>query len=354
MKLNKTLLTKFLNAPGIPGREELISEMLEKEIKKNKLEIERDNLGSIWGIKKSINKNAKTLLIDAHMDEVGFMVTSIDDRGFIYFQNQGGVWNKTMISQRLRVWSNNYKKSYSGIVLIPGANTHQQNGVTPTIDKLILDIGASSKDEAMNMGVKPGSVITFDTTAEFNKNRVISKAADNRVGVTMIAQLMKFIGENEFDYNIVIGGSTQEEVGLRGARTSSYKFNPDLAMVIDVSPAMDIPSPKPVEGIVGEGTMIRHKDASTIYPHKAIDYISKIAKTNKIKTQDYFSKGATNAGIIHLMNEGRTVLPFGIVARNLHTGSTVFDINDYEETLKLIELILKDLNANKIVKFKYK
>ncbi len=352
MKMNKKTLKTLLELPGISGREELVSEFLKNEIEKNNLDLKWDNLGSVWGVKKSLNPEAKTLFIDAHMDEVGFMVTKINDRGFISFENQGGIWNKTLVSQRLRVWTDNYEKSYSGIVLIPGANTHQQNGKTPSIDEFLLDIGASSKKEIENLGIKIGSVITFDTKTEFNGKRVISKAADNRVGVSMVVQLMEFISERDFDYNIIIGGSTQEEVGLRGARTSTYKFDPDLAFVIDVSPAMDIPTPKYPDGVVGEGTMLRHKDASTIYSPNAIDYIRDIAIKNKVKIQDYFSKGGTNAGVIHLWKNGRTVFPFGIVSRNLHTGSSVFDINDYEETLKLIESILKDLNSDKIVKFK--
>ncbi len=348
--MNKNLIIKLLETPGTSGREELVAEIVKKEIKKNGLELERDNLGGVWGIKKSTNPKAKTILIDSHLDEVGFMVTSIMPNGMIKFINHGGVWNLTLNSQRLRVWTSDFSDSYSGVILYPNVNTHQSQGNTPEIKDMLLDIGATSKEEVEKWGIKQGDSITFDSKTEINGNRVIGKASDNRVGVGIVIELMKFIKDKEFDFNIIIGASSQEEVGLRGVRVATHKFNPDLGFVIDVSPARDIPSPKEPDGILGAGTMLRHKDAATIYPPKVIDYIRSILNKNEVKYQDYFSLGGTNAGMMHLQQEGRPVLPFGIVARNLHTSSLVFDINDYDDTLKLIELILLDLNSNKIVK----
>ena len=352
MKINRNKLIELLESPGIPGREDFIAKILKKEMKKYGFQIEWDNIGSIWGIKNSKNKKAKTLMIDAHMDEVGFLVSGINKEGFLSFEEQGGVWNKSLNSQRLRVWSKDFEKSYSGAILFPGTNSHKGIGVTPNIDKMFLDIGATSKEEVLKWGINIGDTITFDTKTEINGQRVITKAADNRVGVSMIVDIMKFISENEFDYNIIIGSSVQEESGLRGARTSAYKFNPDIAFVIDVSPANDFSDEEGPFGYLGKGTMLRHKDALTIYPKNVIDYLRKIMKKNKINYQDYFSKGGTNAGVIHLWKGGRVVIPFGIVAWSLHTGSSSFDLNDYDETIKLIEFILKDLNSNKIVKFK--
>lgn len=348
--MNKNLIKKLFETPGVSGREEKVAEIIKAEIKKNGLELERDNLGGVWGIKKSKKKDAKTILIDSHMDEVGFLVTNISSNGLIQFVNQGGIWNQIMNSQRLRVWTSDYKKSFSGVVLFPNVNTHKGTGATPEISDMFLDIGATSKEEVLKWGIQEGDAITFDTLTEINGNRVIAKAADNRVGVGIVIELMKFIKDKEFDFNIILGASTQEEVGLRGTRVSTYKFSPDLGFVIDVSPARDIPAPQLPNGILGAGTMLRHKDAATVYLPHAIDYVRKILDTNKVKYQDYFSLGGTNAGMMHLQQEGRTVLPFGIVARNLHTGSLVFDIKDYDDTVKLIELILLDLNSNKIVK----
>ena len=351
MTVNKKLLKTLLEAPGVSGNENIIRELIKKQINKYGFDLEYDNLGSIWGIKKSKKKNAKTILIDAHMDEVGFLITQIHDNGLISFEPIGGVWNKTLNVTRLKVWNKNLTKSFSGVVHFPNNSPHQGLGKTPDIDKMLLDIGAEDKKEVIKWGINIGQMVTFDTQAEFNGKRVISKSVDNRVGISIIIEMMNYISDKEFDFNIVIGGSAQEEVGLRGAKTSAYKFDPDLAIVVDVSPANDYPVAKNNSGSLGQGTMLRHKDARAIYSPKIIEYLRKLMIKNKIKYQDYFSQGGTNAGTISLTKSGIVTIPVGLVARSLHTGSTVFDLNDYEETLKLLELILSDLNHNKIVKF---
>ncbi len=350
MKINKNNLKTLLNAPGIPGREEYITEIVKKTIKKNGLELSFDQLGSVWGTKKSSNPKAKTVMIDAHMDEVGFMVTDISKNGFISMEAMGGVWAQTLNTQRLRVWTDDYKKSYVGVVEWPGTNSHQGTGANVKIERMLLDIGAESKEEVEKWGISVGSPITFDSDAQFNGNRVISKSIDNRLGVYSVLEIMNYIKDKEFDYNIIVGCTVQEETGLIGARTSSYMHDADLAIVIDVSPATDFPAGQSPKGILGAGTMLRHKDARTIYSRNVIEYLRKLLKSNDIKYQDYFSLGGTNAGNIHLSKEGIKTIPIGLVARNLHTASTVFDIRDLEETLKLLEVILEDLKSNKINK----
>lgn len=350
MKINKNILTTVLNTPGISGREEKIREIVKKAIKKNGLEISYDKLGSIWGTKKSSNPKAKTILIDAHMDEVGFMVTDISKNGFLSIQNLGGVWGATLNTKRLRVWNDDFSKSYVGVVELPGTNSHQGIGADVKIDKMVLDIGAESDEEVKKWGISVGSPITFESEVEYNGNRVISKAIDNRLGVYSVLEIMNYIKEKEFDFNIVVGCTVQEENGLIGARTSAYMIDADLAIVIDVSPATDFPAGSEPKGVLGKGTMLRHKDARTIYSRTIIEYLRKLMKSNDIKYQDYFSLGGTNAGNIHLSKEGIKTIPIGLVARNLHTASTVFDIRDLQETLNLLEVLLNDLTSNKINK----
>ncbi len=350
MKININNLKTLLNAPGIPGREEYITEIVKKAIKKNGLEVSYDKLGSIWGTKKSTNPKAKTIMIDAHMDEVGFMVTNIDRNGFLSIEAMGGVWSQTLNTQRLRVWTDDFSKSYVGVVEFPGTNSHQGTGGNVKIENMLLDIGAESDKEVEKWGISVGSPITFDSEAQVNGNRIISKSIDNRLGVYSVIEIMNYIKDKTFDYNIIVGCTVQEEVGLIGARTSSYMHDVDLAIVIDVSPATDFPAGNEPKGVLGKGTMLRHKDARTIYSRNIIEYLRKILKANDIKYQDYFSLGGTNAGNIHLSKEGIKTIPIGLVARNLHTASTVFDVRDLDETLKLLEAILEDLNSNKINK----
>lgn len=348
MKFNKKIAKEFLEIPSVSGREEIITKKIIDNINEYGLELSFDNLGSILAYKKTNNKNAKTLMIDAHMDEVGFMVTDITKNGLISFESIGGVWNSLLNITRLRVWKDDFSNSYSGVVSWPGINTHKKEGKVPEIDKMFLDIGASSKEEVKNWGISKGNVITFDVRTEFNGNRVISKAVDDRLGVLLNLEIIKYISNKNFDFNIGVCFSVQEETGLVGGRLSAFKLNPDLAMIIDVSPTIKFPIEAEPKGILGGGTMLRHKDARTIYSRKIIEYLRKLLKENKIKYQNYFSLGGTNAGSIHISREGIPIIPIGLVARNLHSGSSIFDVNDFIETMKLIKVILEDLSSSEI------
>lgn len=348
--MEEKVLFNLLSLPGISGREERIISFLKEKIENLKLNYELDNLGSLWIIKKTKNEKAKTVMIDAHIDEVGFNVTKIEENGFIRFEPQGGVFSKSVIFQRLKVWNKSLTRGYTGTVVTPELDLTSYESMLMVqkfqIDKMFLDIGFSSKKEVEEANIKIGNVVTFATKPIIRHNRLISKAIDNRLGAFIVYDLLDFIAKNNFDYNIVIGFSVQEEVGLRGSRVSTYKYKPDLGIVVDISPANDYNAE--IRGSLGKGTILRHKDGMTVYPKVITNYLRKVIEKNKIKYQDYFSNGGTNAGIMHISNEGTPVFPIGLLARNLHTASSVCDLRDLEETQKLIRALLKDLNNSKI------
>lgn len=347
--MNEILIKKLLEAPGVSSQEHKVSEIISDYLKKQNFKVEYDNLGSVFGT-RIIDKNRPTLLIDAHMDEVGFIITDFTDNGFIKFENLGGVWHKILPSLQVRVYDEHVKDYKIGIILIPNANTHGGEGIIPKIPELLIDIGAKNKEELIKSGIKIGNIIAFDSTMIIHNKRIIAKGVDNRLGVYMMLMVAKYLkSKKNFYYNVIIGSSSQEEVGLRGARTSMHKFQPDIAFVIDISPANDVPEYEDKNnGYLGGGTILRHKDALTIYKKTVISYLRKILLENKIKYQDYFSLGGTNAGIMQLMNGGVTIFPFGSVARNIHTNAAVFDIDDVEETLKLLYATLDQLDKDKI------
>jgi glutamyl aminopeptidase len=268
----------------------------------------------------------------------------------IKFEEQGHIDPKIMKGLRLQVYSEDLSNQYIGVVLT--RISKDPKAPTADIEDLLLDVGASSKEELIKMGINLGSMITFEGDVQFQGSKVIGKSADNRAGVSIVHELADYIKVNKYDFNIILGASVQEEVGLRGARTSANKYKPDLAMVVDVSPARDGFGKEMSGGNLGEGTILRHKDAYTVFPKSVTNFVRSVASKNKIKLQDYFSQGGTNSGIIHISNSGTVVIPLGFPARNLHMPSQVFDINDYDQTVELAKAILKTLSASKIKNFK--
>ncbi|NOQ50566.1 MAG: hypothetical protein GQ557_02775 [Mycoplasmataceae bacterium] len=349
--MNIKLLTKLIDVPGISGYEKNISNFAINLLERKEYQVEINDLGTIIA-KKEFDQNKKTIMIDAHMDEVGFLVTGINKHGLISFAPIGGIWSEILNMQLVDVWTINLNNSYPGVIVFPSSSTHQQKGKTPLIDKMLIDIGMTSDKEILDLNITIGSTITFSSPTIFTKNRGLGKAIDNRLGLYLLLETALQINLKDYNYNVVFVISSQEEVGLRGSRTATYKLNPDLSIVIDISPANDLVTQEFGKGILGSGTMIRHQDAHVIYSKKVINLLQKVIKENEIKAQDYFSLGGTNAGIIQLTKSGKTVIPIGLVARNLHTGTQIFDLNDLVETQKLILSLLKTLDEEMILNLK--
>ncbi len=345
MKVNKKRLKEILEMPAISGREFKLSAYLETFFSNLGFAIEYDNLGSLIAYKKSKTQNAQRLVIDAHMDEVGFMITDISENGLIKFEEHGYINELILPTQRVRVWDKNLEKYTIGV--IGNDSTKTLNKKVPSIDKMFIDIGATSKKEVeTKFKLAIGNTITFDGDAVFNNKRVITKAADDRVGIALLCDIGEQFVQQDLNFDLYLVASVQEEVGIRGARTSAFKIEPDLALTIDTSPAKDFPKSKQ-EGDLGAGTFLRHQDRGYITPERSIEFLRNILEINKIKYQHYFSAGGTNAFGYSLAKSGATILPIGLVVRNIHSPSIVFDLDDYQQTQTLIAKILVKLNQDK-------
>ncbi len=346
---------KYLELPGIAGNEEMILREFKKDIKKIGFDYVVDNLGSTYAVKKSKQKNAKKIMVDSHIDEVGFAVSEIDEKGIISFSDVGGFWPMTLLTNRVAVWSTKEKK-YPGTILAP--SPHLLKGDVwkqmPDLEKdMKIDIGLKNAQEAKELGIRVGSQITFDSESKVMlNNKIVGKSLDNRIGVFICLEILETLKDVELPYDLYIGASVQEEVGLRGARTAVKLIKPDFAFVVDVSPSADFGNLSG-PGRLGNGTLIRYLDASTISNPKIIDWQRNLAKSNKIKTQNFFSLGGTNAGIIHVSNNGVLTAQNGLVARSIHSPSGVVDLSDVEETIKFMVLELKTINDEIIDSFKF-
>jgi endoglucanase len=334
------------NAHGVSGSEGSIFSIIKKELKGHVDEIREDPMGNLIAIKRG---GAFKVMLAAHMDEIGLMVKYIDDKGFIRFVALGGWYGPTLYNQRVVLHGT--KGKYLGV--IGGKPPHmmddeeRKKGVK--VDDMFIDIGASSREAAEYLGIEVGTPVTVDR--EFTPlayNRVSGKAFDNRAGVTMLIQVLK-----EVESPLTIFGvfTVQEEVGLKGARTSAYSLDPDCAIATDVTVPGDHPGIEmkdaPVE--MGKGPVITIVDASgrgLIASRKVVKWLKDTADSNGISVQmEVGSGGTTDASAIHLTKGGIPSTTVSIPSRYIHSPVEVLDTEDIESGVRLLVAALKQKPA---------
>lgn len=349
-KLDTTLqmLKELTDANAISGHETEAREVMGKYLKQNSDRIYTDNLGSIIGEKVG-KKSGPKIMVAGHLDEVGFMVTRIDKKGFLYFQTVGGWWNQVMLAQRVTIMTQ--KGNVTGVIgsKPPHILTAEERKKPVEIKDMFIDIGASSKKEAESFGVRPGdsAVPYFEFTKMNNDKMLLAKAWDNRIGCAIAIEVLNRL-KDEPHPNIVYGvGTVQEEVGLRGARTSAHLINPDIAFGVDVGIAGDTPgvSDKDADSKLGDGPQLVLYDASMI-SHKGLrELVVQTAEESDIPFQ-YTSMpgGGTDSGAIHLTADGVPSLSITIATRYIHSHAAMLHRDDFENAVKLIVEVIKKLD----------
>ena len=348
-----TMLKDLTDAKGISGHEKEARDVMEKYLAPYADEVYTDNLGSLIG-KKSGDENGPKIMVAGHLDEIGFMVTRIDDKGFIYFQTIGGWWSQVMLAQRVTIMGG--KGDVTGVIgsKPPHILSAEARKKPVKIEDMFIDIGASSKEEALEFGVKPGDSIVpyFEFSQMKNEKMLLAKAWDNRIGCAIAIEVLKQLKDEEHP-NVVYGvGTIQEEVGLRGARTSANKIEPDIGFGVDVGIAGDTPgiSDKDADSKLGKGPQIVLYDASMI-SHKGVrDFIINTADENDIPYQyTSMAGGGTDSGAIHLTANGVPSLSITIATRYIHSHAAILHRDDFENAVKLIVEAIKKMD-NKTVK----
>ncbi|MCP1145531.1 M42 family metallopeptidase [Lysinibacillus endophyticus] len=351
------MLKELTDANGIPGNERAPRQVMKKYIEPLADEIEYDNLGSLIA-KKIGDPNGPKIMIAGHLDEVGFMVSKIDEKGFIKFQTVGGWWSHVMLSQRVTITT---RKGEEIIGVIGSKPPHilpaEARKKVVDMKELFIDIGATSKEEALEWGIRPGDMITpyFEFNVMKNEKMLLAKAWDNRIGCAIAIDVFKALKDSNHP-NIVYGvGNVQEEVGLRGAKTSTFKIQPDIGFALDVGVAGDTPgiTAKESTSKLGDGPQIIIYDASMV-GHKGLrDFVVDIAEEHNIPYQfDSTPGGGTDAGSIHLTANGVPAMAIGIATRYIHSHAAILHRDDYENTVKLVVEVIKRLDretVNKIV-----
>lgn len=354
MKLDETLtmLKDLTDARGIPGNEKEVREVFERYISPYADEVMNDNLGSSIA-KKVGDENGPKIMIAGHLDEVGFMVTRIDDKGFVYFQTVGGWWNQVMLAQRVTIVT--AKGDVTGVigskpphVLSPEARKKPYD-----IKDMFIDIGASSKEEAEEFGVKPGDMIVpyFEFTPTKNEKMLLAKAWDNRIGLAIAIEVLKQLKDTDHPNIVYSVGDVQEEVGLRGAKTAAHKIQPDIGFAVDVGIAGDTPGIKSHEADskLGKGPQIILYDASMV-SHKGLrDLVVETAEENNIPFQyASIAGGGTDSGSIHVTGNGVPSLSITVATRYIHSHAGILHRDDFENAVKLLVAVIKKLDREKV------
>ncbi|MCD5323804.1 MULTISPECIES: M42 family metallopeptidase [Pontibacillus] len=347
-----TMLKDLTDAKGVPGNEKEPRDVMKKYITPFADEVYTDNLGSL--IAKKVGKeNGPKIMVAGHLDEVGFMVTRIDDNGFIYFQTVGGWWSQVMLAQRVTIMTKN--GDLTGVIgsKPPHILPADQRKKAIDIKEMFIDIGASSKEEAQEFGVRPGDSVVpyFEFTQMPNEKMLLAKAWDNRIGCAIAIEVLRQLKGQEHP-NVVYGvGTVQEEVGLRGAKTSTNAIKPDIGFAVDVGIAGDTPgvSDKEAASKMGEGPQIILYDASMI-SHKGLrDHVIDTADKNEIPYQyDVIAGGGTDAGSIHLTADGVPALSITVATRYIHSHAAMLHRDDFENAVKLIVEVIKGMDEETV------
>jgi len=335
-------LEKLSNLTGVAGYEHKIRKYIKDNIEKYVDSVEVDPMGNLLCYKKGKSRKNK-VLIAAHMDEVGFIITQIGKEGFISFTTSGGIDPRVLPAKRVVIGNN----EIPGVIhWKPPHLTKKKDSSIPVISNLIIDIGADSDKEAEKK-VSIGDFATFDSKFSIlDKNIMKGKAFDDRIGCSLLMDFLK--EKSKFSFDIIAAFTVQEEIGLRGAAVLGEKTNPDICLVVEGTAAADFPR-KEDEDIsifptLGKGPVITITDKSIIVDRRLIDAIVSSAKRNKIKYQ--FKQpniGGTDAGRIH---KSRTGIPSAIIsvpARYIHSPISISYLSDYKESFKLIKASLTDM-----------
>lgn len=353
--INQHTLLKHLeiltSLPAIPNHEEKVATYLKEQLEPFADTIIRDNLGSLFAVKKSKTKNAKKIMVAAHMDEVGFVVKDINDVGSIKISPAGGWWSQVLMAAPITLY-NQDGQSFKGCIgsIAPHLLTLEKRNKVVEIEDLLVDIGLTSKAEAKEKNIQVGDMIVLDGEYHVlnDGKRVMAKALDNRYGCAMVITLLEALSEVELPYDLYIGATVQEEVGLRGAKTAASLINPDVAIVLDCSPANDADGNKKELGKLGEGVLLRFVDRSMMPNRCLLNRLKQTCITHNLPHQYYLSLGGTDAGEIHKSNQGVPTLSLCIVARNIHTNHSILDTSDLESASNAAFAMLSEFNSQAI------
>ncbi len=350
MDYSRQLLEELTNANGAPGHEGPVTDIMKSHLEEF-TDIEYDRLGSLMAFHKG-QSDSPRILVDSHLDEIGFMVREITDAGFIKFLPLGGWWGHVLLGQRMRVITKN--GPVLGVVGTkpPHLLKDKEKKTVMELDDMFIDVGAmDGYDIKEKLGVRLGDVIVPDSvfTEMNNPDIYMAKAFDNRVAVALVIDVMRHFKDNGHPNLLIGSGSVQEEVGLRGAATVAHVSNPDVAIIVDVGIAFDIPGFEKRSERFGGGPVILMYEAGMISHTGLRQLFQDTAEEHNIPfALSYMQRGSSDGARIHITRAGVPAIYIGPPTRYIHSHNSLLYRKDYDDTLKLLIEVVKKLDKETV------
>lgn len=330
----KQLLRRLTDTFSPSGQEEAIRGVIRREIRGLADEVRVDALGNLIARKRPTlpvanRASAVKIMIAAHMDEIGLMVSHVDEDGFVRFSGIGGVYPRNLPGGRVR-----FLNGTRGVI---GLEPTERSADVPALDKLFIDVGATTK---RNCPVKTGDVAAFERPFLELGERIVAKSMDDRVGCAVAIAAMQKLKNTPNDVYFVF--TTQEEVGTRGAQTSAYGIDPDLGFSIDVTGWGDTPGQRDFDMALGKGPAIKIRDGGMLSDPRVVKWMMQAAEKEKIPYQrEVLLGGTTDARAMQLVRAGVPVGCISIPCRYVHSPSEMVDCRDVENAVRLVVALLR-------------
>ncbi|MDY0214212.1 MAG: M42 family metallopeptidase [Bacilli bacterium] len=349
------LLKRLSEVNGISGAERDVARLVKKELEDVVDRIEFDNLGSLVATLDG-EKDAPKVLLSAHMDEVGFVVKQVEKGGFLRVHNVGGWWGHVVLAHEWTITTRDGKE-YIGVTGAqpPHGMPPEQRNKVLEIKDIYIDMGVSSEEDIAKLGIKVG-----DTVTPHQKFRILNdgktllgKAWDDRASVAVGVEVLKRLKKEGHKANVSLAATVQEEVGLRGAKTSAHLVKPDLAFAIDVTMSYDLPGSPAMDTKLGNGVALSIMDGSVIGHRGLFDHVEQVAKDAKVKyTYDLLTAGGTDSGEIHKTLDGVINMTVSIPCRYFHSHVSLVHYDDIEATIELLVAVIKGVDWDLIAQLK--
>ena len=337
------LLKQLTEAVGVSGEEKEVRKLILDLISDHVDEWRIDALGNLIATKNGTGALDWTVMVDAHMDEVGLMITEVDSNGAFQFVGVGGFNDRALLGKVVQVGA----KKITGVIgarPIHLLDSTSRDSIVKMKD-MRIDIGASSK-EAAGKKLKSGDRAAFLTEYEELGEMAIGKSFDNRAGCAALIELLR---REPYPFNLVAAFTVQEEVGLRGARVAGFSVKPNVALVLEATPAYDLPNERDVSPnvILGNGPSIYVMDSATIQDPRLVSHITRTAAANDIPFQiRQPGGGGTNTGSIQRAGAGVPAATIATPTRYTHSPVSMINLNDFNNVIKLAEATLRDLSPD--------